>query len=192
MNAWLGLWLCWLQHNFSHWSFSQPSPKFMSFYCMYLHRWSTPDGHSIGLQRRTWRHHYEWFSNESVGGFFYWLYMAIYRVQPPHTLYGTWVIHSSSLIVLTYSKGRRGRETFSIHPPVIHPWMASYREGNPGRNKITPPLHMCHCLGKACPALVSGLLPWSAVCCYLTGDKQCKHQDFQQPGSRWIHEECGM
>ncbi len=27
---------------------------------------------------------------------------------------------------------------FSIHPsicPVIHPWMASYREENPGRNK---------------------------------------------------------
>jgi hypothetical protein len=30
---------------------------------------------------------------------------------------------------------------------------------------------------------VFGLLPWSAVCCYLTGHKQCKHQDFQQPGS---------
>ncbi len=63
MNAWLGLWLCWLQHNLVHCN-SQPSPKFMSFYCMYLRRWwSTPDGHSIGLQCRTWRHHYEWFSN---------------------------------------------------------------------------------------------------------------------------------
>ncbi len=30
---------------------------------------------------------------------------------------------------------------------------------------------------------VSGLFPWSAVCCYLTGRKQCKHQDFQPPGS---------
>ncbi len=30
---------------------------------------------------------------------------------------------------------------------------------------------------------IFGLLPWSAVCCYLTGHKQCKHQDFQQPGS---------
>jgi hypothetical protein len=42
------------------------------------------------------------------------------------------------------------------------------------------------------PAAVSGLLPWSAVCCYLTGHKQCKHQDFQRPGSRWIHAECGI
>jgi hypothetical protein len=40
--------------------------------------------------------------------------------------------------------------------------------------------------------VVSGLLPWSAVCCYLTGHKQCKHQDFQRPGSRWIHAECGI
>jgi hypothetical protein len=50
-------------------------------------------------------------------------------------------------------EGRRGREAFSFHPsvlssihgwhhltrpsipPVIHPWMASYREENPGRNK---------------------------------------------------------
>jgi hypothetical protein len=30
---------------------------------------------------------------------------------------------------------------------------------------------------------VSGLFPWSAVCCYLMGHKQCKHQDFQRPGS---------
>jgi hypothetical protein len=39
---------------------------------------------------------------------------------------------------------------------------------------------------------VSSLFPWSAVCCYLTGHKQCKHQDFQRPGSRWIHAECGI
>jgi hypothetical protein len=38
------------------------------------------------------------------------------------------------LIIITYSKGRSGREAFSIHP-VIHPWMASYREENPGRSK---------------------------------------------------------
>jgi hypothetical protein len=31
---------------------------------------------------------------------------------------------------ISYSKGRRGREAFSIHP-----WMASQREENPGRNK---------------------------------------------------------
>jgi len=30
--------------------------------------------------------------------------------------------------------------------------------------------------------VISGLLPWSAVCCYLMGHKQCKHQDFQGPG----------
>ncbi len=42
------------------------------------------------------------------------------------------------------------------------------------------------------PGPVSGLLPWSAVCCYLTGHKQCKHQDFQRPGSQWIHAECGI
>ncbi len=76
--------------------------------------------------------------------------------------------------------------------PVIHPWMPSNREENPGKKKISPPLRMCHCLGKACLALVSCLLPLSAVCCYLTGHKQCKHQDYQQPGSRWIHVECGM
>jgi hypothetical protein len=34
--------------------------------------------------------------------------------------------------------------------------------------------------------------PWLAVCCYLTGHKECKHQDFQRPGSRWIHAECGI
>jgi hypothetical protein len=39
---------------------------------------------------------------------------------------------------------------------------------------------------------VPGLFPWSAVCCYLTGHKQCKHQDFQRPGSPWIHAECGI
>jgi hypothetical protein len=37
---------------------------------------------------------------------------------------------------------------------------------------------------------VSSLFPWLAVCCYFTGHKQGKHQDFQQPGSRWIHAEC--
>jgi hypothetical protein len=37
-----------------------------------------------------------------------------------------------------------------------------------------------------------GLLSWSAVRCYLMGHKQCKHQDFQWPGSRWIHAECGI
>ncbi len=46
------------------------------------------------------------------------------------------------------------REAF--HPsirPVIHPWMASYREENPGRNNSPPPppLRMCRYLGKACP-----------------------------------------
>ncbi len=35
-------------------------------------------------------------------------------------------------------------------------------------------------------------LPWSAVCCYLTGHKQCKHQHFQRPGSPWIHVEPGI
>ncbi len=40
--------------------------------------------------------------------------------------------------------------------------------------------------------VVSGLFPWSAVCCYLMGHKQCKHQDFQQPGSQWIHAEGGI
>jgi hypothetical protein len=35
-------------------------------------------------------------------------------------------------------------EAFSIHP-----WMASYREENPDRNKY--PLRMCRCPGNACP-----------------------------------------
>jgi hypothetical protein len=30
---------------------------------------------------------------------------------------------------------------------------------------------------------VSDLFPWSVICCYLMGHKQCKHQDFQRPGS---------
>jgi hypothetical protein len=30
---------------------------------------------------------------------------------------------------------------------------------------------------------IIGLLPWLVVCCYLTGHKQCKHQNFQRPGS---------
>jgi hypothetical protein len=79
----------------------------------------------------------------------------------------------------------------SIHP-VIRPWMASYREENPGRNKYPPPCAHLWLSRKACPAPVSGLLPWSAVCCYLTGHKQCKHQDFQPPRSWWIHAECAM
>jgi hypothetical protein len=44
----------------------------------------------------------------------------------------------SEFLFITYSKGRRGREAFSIHlfrHPFIHPWMASNREENPGRNK---------------------------------------------------------
>jgi hypothetical protein len=34
-------------------------------------------------------------------------------------------------------------------------------------------------LGYIC--CLPGLFPWS-VCCYLTGYKQCKHQDFQRQG----------
>jgi hypothetical protein len=85
---------------------------------------------------------------------------------------------------ITYSKGRCGREVFSIHPSrhpsmdgIIHV-IKSVEINNP------PPLRMCCCLGKACLASISGLLPWSAVCCYLTGHKQCKQQDFQQPRSQ--------
>ncbi len=40
--------------------------------------------------------------------------------------------------------------------------------------------------------VVSGLFSWLVVCCYLTGHKQCKHQDFQWPWSQWIHSECGI
>jgi hypothetical protein len=87
--------------------------------------------------------------------------------------------------------------------------VASYKEETPGRKKNNR-----HC---ACVAVlkrhaqpqggaplrfwyqyqqqtqhifaISCLFPWSAVCCYLTGhsSKQCKHQDFQRPGSQWIH-----
>jgi len=39
---------------------------------------------------------------------------------------------------------------------------------------------------------ITGLLPRLAVCCYLTSHKQCKHQDFQRPRSRWIHAKCGL
>jgi hypothetical protein len=90
------------------------------------------------------------------------------------------------------------REAF--HPsicPVIHPWMTSY----PGRNKYNnpPPVSLSR---KGMPGprggtpkiLISILAtnPWSAVCCYLTDYKQSKHQDFQRPGSRWIHAECAI
>jgi hypothetical protein len=40
---------------------------------------------------------------------------------------------------------------------------------------------MCRCLGKACPALVSGLLSWSAVCCYLTSSANIKIFSSQGP-----------
>jgi len=39
---------------------------------------------------------------------------------------------------------------------------------------------------------ITGLLPWLVVCCYLTGHKQCKHQNFQRPRSWWIHAKCGI
>jgi hypothetical protein len=43
------------------------------------------------------------------------------------------------LMHITYSKGCHGRFLRSFfHPSIrlaIHPWMASYREENPGRNK---------------------------------------------------------
>ncbi len=61
----------------------------------------------------------------------------------------------------------------SIHPSVpssIHGW---HRTGKKTLAEINnpPPLRTCRCLGKACLALVSSHLPWSAVCCYLTGHK---------------------
>jgi hypothetical protein len=37
-------------------------------------------------------------------------------------------------------------ENEAFHPsirPVIHPWMASYKEENSGRNKWPPPLYAC-------------------------------------------------
>ncbi len=91
--------------------------------------------------------------------------------------------------------------------PVIHPWMAScdpsihgwYHVTHPsvpssihgchhtGKKTLAeinhrPPLRMCRSLGKACPAPVSGLLPWSAVFCYLTGHKQCNIKIFSGQG----------
>jgi hypothetical protein len=47
-------------------------------------------------------------------------------VQPHATL-----PFSGGLEIITYSKGRHGREAFSFHPSVP----SSYREENPGRNK---------------------------------------------------------
>ncbi len=98
------------------------------------------------------------------------------------------------------------RETF--HPsicPIIHPWRTPYREENLAEINTPPPFwHICRCLGKAQGFryqyqqqtqhifAISGLFPWSAVCCYLTGHKQCKHQDFHWPGSQWIHAKCGI
>jgi hypothetical protein len=94
---------------------------------------------------------------------------------------------------ISYSKRCRGHEAFSIHPSR-HPsspaegilWLpilllqqqspSSSWERKPG--DVDP--------GVAAEA-VFNLLPWSAVCCYVTGHKQCKHQDFQQP-----HAECGI
>ncbi len=40
--------------------------------------------------------------------------------------------------------------------------------------------------------IVCDLFSWSAVCCYLTGHKQCKHQDFQRPRSWWMHAKCDI
>ncbi len=123
--------------------------------------------------------------------------------QPIHTQ--VLLLHIVKDVVVLF------REAFSIHPSVpssIHGW---HHTGKKTLTEINYPLlHMCRFLEKACPAqgghpqdfhistsssiscssgiwgifVISGLLPWSAACCYLTGHKQCKHQDFQRPGSR--------
>jgi hypothetical protein len=110
---------------------------------------------------------------------------------------------------ITYSKGFRDRFSWNffihmIYPSirlVIHPWMASYREENPAEINNAP-LCVCvtveerHARGGGHPQdfdiIISNKPNISAVCCYLTGHKQCKHQDFQRPGSPWIHVECGI
>jgi hypothetical protein len=66
-------------------------------------------------------------------------------------------INHFKFMEITYHKGCRGHFSwsFSRDPsicPVIHPWMASYKEENPSKKKYPPPLHMCCCLEKACPS----------------------------------------
>jgi hypothetical protein len=103
-------------------------------------------------------------------------------------------------------------EAFSIHPSIpssIHGWhhtgkktlteintplsvhVSLSRKGIPGPKGGggTPKILISISSSISCLSgiwgifAVSGLLPWSAVCCYFTGHKQCKHQDFQRPGS---------
>jgi hypothetical protein len=103
--------------------------------------------------------------------------------------------------------------------PVIYSWMASYREKTLAEINNPPPSAHAWQSKKGMPGprgggatprfwyqyqqqtqhwtlnnvgyiIVSSLL--AAVCCYLTGHKQCKHQDFQRPGSQWIHAECDI
>jgi hypothetical protein len=85
---------------------------------------------------------------------------------------------------ITYNKGRRGREAFSIHPSVpssIHGWHHTGKKTLAEINNLLS-THVS-LFRKSMPGPGLWSLPWSAVCCYLTGHKQCKHQDFQQPGS---------
>jgi hypothetical protein len=81
---------------------------------------------------------------------------------------------------ITYSKRRRGRETFFIHP-VIHTGKKTLAQIN------TPPLRMCHCLGKACPAPVSGLLPWYVAISWVTSSAKSRFSAARVP-----MDTCGM
>jgi hypothetical protein len=107
-------------------------------------------------------------------------------------------------MIITYSKGRRGREAFfhSSICPVIHPvqlkvfcdfpillllqqspssWVRKPQDVDPGA--------AAEAVSNQSFPMVSCMLLYS----YLIGHKQCKHQDFQWPGSsRWIHAECGI
>jgi len=76
----------------------------------------------------------------------------------------------------------------SIHPFVpssIHGW---HHTGNKTLAEINnpPPLHMCRYLGKACPA------PGGAPPRFWYQYQQQTQQDFQRPGSPWIHATCGF
>jgi hypothetical protein len=59
---------------------------------------------------------------------------------------------------------------------------------------VTNPTYILHTTPENIQKRMHALIaqPWLAICCYLTGHKKCKHQDFQRPRSWWIHAECGI
>jgi hypothetical protein len=82
-------------------------------------------------------------------------------------------------------------QNVSGHPEDPYTWLRKQRKkcvigggGHPQDLDINIVVNFLYSIGIWGIFVVSDLLPWSAICCYLTGHKQCKHEGFQWPGSR--------